>query len=110
VRQAGLHKRGSQAQLDARHDERHRKQRYAAQRELGEETGLTTEYWQDLAYGYTFPVADKWRDLYAPDVTEIPEYTFLGELPGDAVPLIDPREHDAWRCATPGNGVALRKR
>jgi 8-oxo-dGTP pyrophosphatase MutT (NUDIX family) len=38
----------------------------AAARELEEETGYVADRLTDLAFSYTFPLADKWRDLYAP--------------------------------------------
>ena len=69
----------------------------AAGRELEEETGFTPKWLVDLDHSYTFPVADKWRDLYAPGVREIREHVFLAEVPAEADPAIDPREHDAWR-------------
>lgn len=79
----------------------------AAYRELREETGFTPDRLVDLAYSYTFPVADKWRDLYAAGVKEIREYVFLAEVPGDADPGIDPREHDMWRWSAFEEALAL---
>jgi hypothetical protein len=38
---------------------------HAAARELRKETGFTPDRPVDLGYDYTFPLADKWRDLYA---------------------------------------------
>jgi dihydroneopterin triphosphate diphosphatase len=72
----------------------------AARRELQEETGYTADGLVALDYTYTFPVADRWRDLYGADVVDIREHTFVVEVPGNTKPRIDPREHDAWRwCA-----------
>ena len=69
----------------------------AARRELREETGYTADRLVALDYTYTFPVAESWRDVYAADVMEICEHTFLVEVPGTMEPRIDPHEHDAWR-------------
>ena len=69
----------------------------AAHRELLEETGLLPERLIDIVYTYTFPLEERYRHLYAPDVQQIREHAFLAIVPADAVPTLDPREHDAWR-------------
>src|SRR4051794_5421508 len=91
----------------------------AARRELNEETGFEPKRLVDLAFTYSFPVADRWRDLYAADVTEIVEHTFVAEVPGTVEPNIDPHEHDLFRwcsfdhalglLAWPDNIAALRR-
>jgi 8-oxo-dGTP pyrophosphatase MutT (NUDIX family) len=72
----------------------------AAYRELQEETGFTPERLEDLDFSYTFPVADRWRYLYAPGVDEIREHVYLAEVASGADPAIDRREHDDWRWCT----------
>jgi dihydroneopterin triphosphate diphosphatase len=91
----------------------------AAYRELREETGFTTRRLVDLAYTYTFAVADKWRDLYAADVCEIVEHVFVAEMADETDPRIDRSEHDSWRWCSfdealrllhwPDNVKALRR-
>jgi dATP pyrophosphohydrolase len=78
----------------------------AARRELREETGFAPARVEDLHYGYTFPLADRWRDLYAPGVTELREQVFVADVTGQPEPVIDPGEHDAWRWC--GLAEALR--
>jgi dATP pyrophosphohydrolase len=77
----------------------------AAVRELEEETGFVADRLTDLAFSYTYPLADKWRDLYAPSVEEIREDVFIAVVSGEEDPRIDPREHDEWRWC--GIGAAL---
>jgi dATP pyrophosphohydrolase len=69
----------------------------AARRELQEETGFVAEL-ERIDYSYSFPIADKWRHEYAPDVKEIMEHVFIAFLSPEATsePQIDPREHDRW--------------
>ena len=72
----------------------------AAQRELMEETSFVPQRLEQLNFTYTFPLADRWAHLYAPGVREIREHVFLADVTADAVtrlPVVDPREHDAWR-------------
>jgi 8-oxo-dGTP pyrophosphatase MutT (NUDIX family) len=69
----------------------------AAARELWEETAFTADRLTRIDYQYSFPLAEKWRRLYADDVREIHEFVFLAEVGADAQPRIDPREHDDWR-------------
>jgi 8-oxo-dGTP pyrophosphatase MutT (NUDIX family) len=91
----------------------------AAERELFEETGFSSLQLVNLSYTYSFPLADKWRNLYAEGVSEIVEHTFVADLGELAEPRIDTREHDEWRwCAFeeaigllswPENITALRR-
>jgi dihydroneopterin triphosphate diphosphatase len=78
-----------------------------ARRELREETGYNVEHVIALDYSYTFPVAERWRELYAADVTEIREHVFIAELTGTTQPTIDPREHDDWRWCSFEEAVRL---
>jgi len=61
----------------------------------------------DLAYSYTFPVAAKWRALYAPGVMGIREHVCVAEVPCGEDPRIDPREHDAWQWSGFEEAVAV---
>jgi 8-oxo-dGTP pyrophosphatase MutT (NUDIX family) len=91
----------------------------AANREVQEETGLRVDRLVDVAYTYSFPLADRWRHLYAADVARIQEHVFLAEVPATAEPRIDGREHDAWQWCLldealsmllwPKNKTALRR-
>jgi dATP pyrophosphohydrolase len=72
----------------------------AAYRELREETGFVPDRLVDLGYSYTFPLSDKWRDLYADGVEEIREFVFVAEVSGREEPRIDPREHDVWQWSS----------
>ncbi|MEZ4619838.1 MAG: NUDIX domain-containing protein [Caldilineaceae bacterium] len=80
-----------------------------ARRELFEETAFSPVQVQQVAYSYTFPVADQWRYLYADGVEEITELVFLAILNGDQNPTIDPNEHDQWQWCTFDQAVALLK-
>jgi dATP pyrophosphohydrolase len=79
----------------------------AAERELEEETGFTPDRLLDPGYDYTFPLADKWRDLYAAGVEEIHEFVFVAEISGHEEPRIDAREHDRWLWAGLEEALAL---
>ena len=79
----------------------------AARRELVEEAGVESKRLIDLAFTYSFPVAERWRHLYATDVTEIVEHTFVAEVPESVEPEIDPREHDAFRWCGFDEGVGM---
>jgi dATP pyrophosphohydrolase len=81
--------------------------RQAAYRALREETGFTPGWLVDLGYDYTFPLADKWRDLYAAGVDEIHEFVFVAEVSGRERPRIDPREHNRWKWSGFEEAVAL---
>jgi len=91
----------------------------AARRELFEETGFVPEELVQIDYSYMFPVADRWRNQYGPDATEITEHVFLAILDSGAEPKIDPREHDRWewcsfeealgKLSWPGNIEALKR-
>ena len=69
----------------------------AARRELTEETGLVPSELEKIDYSYTFPVEDRWRHLYAPDVETIIEYVFVAYVDGQQEPKIDPGEHAEWK-------------
>src|SRR5215216_5145359 len=56
-----------------------------------EETGLTPLRLEDAGHTYTFPLAEKWRDLYEPDVTTIREHVFFAEVAPAFQPVLDPR-------------------
>ncbi len=69
----------------------------AARREMIEETGLVPSTIQKVDYTFSYPVAEKWRHLYAQGVEEITEYVFLAQVGGQQAPLLDAREHDQWK-------------
>ena len=79
----------------------------AAQREVLEETALTPAEIHSLEFSYRFPVADEWRELYAPDMNEIVEHVFIARVPGDDPTLS--LEHDSWQWRTPKDAVAMLK-
>ncbi len=70
----------------------------AARRELFEETGLSDE---GVLRGPTatraFTIDPRWRDRFAPGVTENTEHEFRFRLPGVADIRLDPDEHAAHR-------------
>jgi dATP pyrophosphohydrolase len=79
----------------------------AAQRELLEETGLTTDRLVDVQFSYSFPVAPSWRHLYGPDVEEIREHVFLAEVPATTEPRLDGYEHDTFQWCSFQDALAL---
>jgi len=91
----------------------------AARRELLEETGFAPDELVKIDYSYTFPVEERWRSQYEPDVMEITEHVFLAILDSGAEPKIDPKEHDRWAWCSfeealrklrwPGNIEALKR-
>jgi len=68
----------------------------AAQRELEEETGLSTKV---VATGIenTFLIADAWRDRYAPDVVENHETVFAVQVESTDDVRLNSNEHIAQR-------------
>jgi dATP pyrophosphohydrolase len=72
-----------------------------------------------IDYSYSFPIAEEWKDDYAPSVEEITEHVFLAFLDSSAEPKIDSREHDRWvwcsfeealkKLRWPGNVEALKR-
>ena len=70
----------------------------AARRELFEETGLSDE---GVLWGPTatraFTIDPRWRDRFAPGVTENTEHEFRFRLPAVADIRLDPDEHAAHR-------------
>lgn len=91
----------------------------AAKRETIEETGLVPITIHKVDYSYSYPVAEKWRYLYAEEVEEITEYVFVAQVEGNQTPTPDPREHDQWQwlpfdqalqqLTWPGNIEALKR-
>jgi dATP pyrophosphohydrolase len=78
--------------------------REAAIREVREETGLdvTATIFQ-LGYRYAYPLRperrERWRELYGPDVTQIPVETFSAQAPVHWEPTLDD-EHNACAWCT----------
>lgn len=70
----------------------------AARRELAEETGLTAEgTLTDTNYSRTFTIDPRWRDRYAPGVTENTEHEWRYRLASVADIRVDAAEHDDFR-------------
>lgn len=71
----------------------------AAARELAEETGLS-EPVVDCATSRRFVIDPRWRNRFAPGVTENLEYEWHCCLPARREIVIDPTEHSEYRwCA-----------
>jgi dATP pyrophosphohydrolase len=77
----------------------------AAGRELHEETAFDADRLVDLHFSYTFPLSEKWRDLYSRGVEEIREHAFVAR--GDVEPVIDPTEHYMWCWYSAKEALAL---
>jgi dATP pyrophosphohydrolase len=70
----------------------------AASRELHEETGLTDEgRLVDSGTRRTFTIDPRWRQKYAPDITENVEYEWRYRLPRPVDITADPGEHSDWQ-------------
>lgn len=67
--------------------------RVTAQRELGEETGLSSEHLIDCGFSQRFPIKPEWRARYAPGVTENLEHVFSLQLPERCPIILSPHEH-----------------
>ena len=90
----------------------------AARRELSEETGLVYTLLEKIEYSYSFPMDDKWKDMYPSGVNEIIEHVFIASVDGHAKPTLS-HEHDKWEwCSVdqalgklkyPGNIEALKQ-
>ena len=69
----------------------------AARRELAEETGLHDEgQLVDSGNSRTFTIDPRWRDRYAPGVSENVEHEWRYRLPAEQDIRINPREHSAY--------------
>jgi 8-oxo-dGTP pyrophosphatase MutT (NUDIX family) len=67
----------------------------AAERELDEETGFQTEV-QSLDFTYSYPVEEKDKLKYSPDVREVVEHAFVADVSGLGETTLS-REHDAFK-------------
>jgi len=79
----------------------------AARREFIEETGLVPSELEKIDYSYTFPVEDRYRHLYTPDVETIIEYVFVAYVDGQQEPKIDPEEHNEWKWCSVHEALEL---
>ncbi len=77
----------------------------AARREVMEETGLRPNTIIPIDYSCTFPLEERWKQLYAEDVDEIVEHVFVACTDGATPTPSD--EHDAWRRCGVDEAVSL---
>jgi len=70
----------------------------SAARELAEETGLVARI-VDLETPQRYVIEDKYRVLYAPDVTEVLIHSFVARAPATWEPVLN-EEHDSYRWCT----------
>ncbi len=90
----------------------------AAKRELAEETGFVSSSLEKIEYSYSFPLDDKWKEMYLSGVNVIVEHVFMAFIDGNAEPTLS-HEHDTWEwCSAdqalkklkyPGNIEALKR-
>lgn len=69
----------------------------AAMREFIEETRFIPSRLERIDYSYSFPLVERWRNLYTAGVEKIIEYVFVAYVHGQQEPVIDPGEHDEWK-------------
>lgn len=50
-----------------------------------------------IDYSYSFPVEDRWRELYASNVENIIEHIFVAFVDAQQELIIDPNEHDQYK-------------
>ena len=78
----------------------------AAKRELSEETGLVPSALEKIEYAYSFPMDDKWKEMYPSGVDQIVEHVFIAYIDPQTEPTLS-HEHNTWQwCKADG---ALRK-
>lgn len=90
----------------------------AARRELAEETDFVPSSLEKIEYTYTFPIHDKWKEMYPSGVNEIVGHVFIAFIYGSTEPTLS-HEHDTWEwCSAdqalkklkyPGNIEALKR-
>jgi dATP pyrophosphohydrolase len=74
-----------------------------AVREVLEETGFAVgDSLREIDFRYALlresdPDADRWEQLYGPDVVSIPEEVYVAQVPTGVDPRLAPYEHDAFR-------------
>ena len=79
------------------HDETHAE---AAERELAEETGFSAEAGGELTFSgnsRVFTIDERWRDRFAPGVTENVEFEWHYRLPQKSEIVMDSSEHAEYR-------------
>jgi dATP pyrophosphohydrolase len=72
----------------------------AARRELAEETGLLNGSGGSLTFGgnsRVFTIDPRWRDRYAPGITENVEFEWHFRLPAKTKIVMDPSEHTEYQ-------------
>ena len=90
----------------------------AAKRELSEETGLIPSALEKIEYAYSFPMDDKWKDMYPSGVDAIVAHVFIAYIDSQTEPALS-HEHDMWqwykadgalrKLKYPGNIEALKQ-
>ena len=78
----------------------------AARRELREETGLIPIRLEKTDFTYSFPVKNKWRHLFAPDVETITAYYFVAYVEDLVEPKLS-REHEEYKWCQFNEALAL---
>ena len=67
----------------------------AAARELKEETGFEANV-QSINYQFEYPVKEKFRHIYSPDVAAVQEHFFAADVTDLGDPIVS-EEHDAFQ-------------
>ena len=65
----------------------------AATRELREETGIFGTKVVDLAYSFTFPLEEFWRNMYDWGVDTMVAHVFVTQVSADCPITLSPEEH-----------------
>lgn len=81
----------------------------AAKRELFEETGFVPSLIENLNKSYSFRLSDRYKHLYADGVQVIVEHVFVAYVDSKQEPVLDPREHNAWRWCSFKEALELLK-
>ena len=78
----------------------------AAERELTEETGLIATNLYAINYSYSFPVEDRWRNIYVPGTEIITEHVFVAEINDRQSPELS-CEHDELKWCNFNEAIKL---
>jgi dihydroneopterin triphosphate diphosphatase len=90
-----------------------------ARREVLEETGISGGDLRNWQQQNVYEIYERWRDRYAPGVTQNTEHVFSLCVPGNTPVVLSPREHVAYQwlpwqeaaalCFSPSNADAIRQ-